>query len=1354
MPRNQVVVADNNNNASISGSFTAGSIIRSGGLATQFLMANGSVSTNPGWITGYTETDTLATVTARGASTSTTLSLARVITTGLYGPSTSGNIPIWQYDANNPGYGIVYFESSPDLLRIDVSGQALSGTPDFLIGPDYAQVNGNTVWHAGNLTNLNQLTNGPGYITSSGSITGSAGSATQVVTLQDNPPSGVNGQLWFETDTLRLKVYSSASSAWIDSFPMPDMSLYYTRAGGAITGSVVIQQDLTVNGQLSADGILKMNTTGTSYIRMGRFPASTTNSGEAWIGRASDRSVGTMTVQLGTASDRVFEVVDNPWSTVIFSAGMSSFSYKGNTIWHAGNDGVGSGLDADLLDGFGSSTSSTANTIALRDTNGDIAAREFVLTASTIHTTTPSSLVGIFPTTNQVVKVGDTAARAYLNVPTRTGGDASGTWGINITGSAGSASSASSVPWAGISAGVRTNYTLRFQPSSNDYAGFEFNTSTGGGAGYFLVRGTSDNDVYTAEGITLVADAGWLTLAQRTSSSRGVRIMTGTGSTERARFLTDGTIQFVNGAGFTYNGNTIWHAGNLTNLNQLTNGPGYITGITSGNVTSALGYTPMYQAAQSGVNVNAFNGTGLYRGSTGDWTNRPTVVHNGGALLQIDTHPGNYHQQLFFDTGGNRLYMRSADAGTWGSWVTMWHSGNLTNLNQLTNGPGYITGYTETDTLNSVSSRGNTIDTRSIRFTNASGQGIRWDHSSWTNNAFVRMDNNFDLRIGGHNTISFITNHLNVGDVVRMSIDMGGTVSIAGTLNFTDSTNGISKSGTRLTIRSESTDNVANFADYGLYLPRTGQTAGLYVESPIEARGGLRIGGGAASGTINVGADTGVAGNRLVQRDGNGYIYANYINFNTSESENPSINSFFTSNGDGWSRKSSLQHVKNSIRGVADGTWGINISGSADSSTFLNTQFLGNGSVNINSGRSTVLRNETGSQGNLNYAPILHLAASDTMWQIQGDYYNSSTLRWRAGYQGTWYSWREIVHSGNISSQPVVTIQDAPPSGVNGQLWWESDTGKLKVYYGAASAWIDATAIPDMTLYYPKAGGVITGDVTVRQTFNVVGNTLLQANANILGTVYSAAYRGNANVGGTGEATWHPAGIYCGGTLWQYGDQYKNNTWIYNLAGTTMSGPIRRTAHVSGWLEGSYNSVGANDSKSNPIYTIGSSYNPGESSTGNMYGIGYAHPNFWGGGKVAGWGMYVANNGTIDACIGGDSTSSVGIWSRLDIVAYSDARVKENVEIIQDALEKVKAIRGVTFTRNDIDDKEKRHCGVIAQEVLAVMPELVTGDEESRYSVAYGNMTGLLIEAIKEQQNQISELKNLVNILTDKLNKS
>ena len=94
-----------------------------------------------------------------------------------------------------------------------------------------------------------------------------------------------------------------------------------------------------------------------------------------------------------------------------------------------------------------------------------------------------------------------------------------------------------------------------------------------------------------------------------------------------------------------------------------------------------------------------------------------------------------------------------------------------------------------------------------------------------------------------------------------------------------------------------------------------------------------------------------------------------------------------------------------------------------------------------------------------------------------------------------------------------------------------------------------------------------------------------------------------------------------------------------------------------------------------------------------------------------------------------------------DITAFSDARVKDNVETLVEALDKVKKLRGVSYTRNDIEDKTTK-VGLIAQEVKEVLPEVVSIDKEEKYSVAYGNIVGLLIEAIKEQQKQIEELKS------------
>lgn len=91
-----------------------------------------------------------------------------------------------------------------------------------------------------------------------------------------------------------------------------------------------------------------------------------------------------------------------------------------------------------------------------------------------------------------------------------------------------------------------------------------------------------------------------------------------------------------------------------------------------------------------------------------------------------------------------------------------------------------------------------------------------------------------------------------------------------------------------------------------------------------------------------------------------------------------------------------------------------------------------------------------------------------------------------------------------------------------------------------------------------------------------------------------------------------------------------------------------------------------------------------------------------------------------------------------DITAFSDESIKENVEVIEDAVDKVQQLNGYTFDRTDIDTS--RQTGVIAQEVLKVLPEAV-GEKDGLHTVAYGNMVGLLIEAIKEQQGQIDSLK-------------
>ena len=94
------------------------------------------------------------------------------------------------------------------------------------------------------------------------------------------------------------------------------------------------------------------------------------------------------------------------------------------------------------------------------------------------------------------------------------------------------------------------------------------------------------------------------------------------------------------------------------------------------------------------------------------------------------------------------------------------------------------------------------------------------------------------------------------------------------------------------------------------------------------------------------------------------------------------------------------------------------------------------------------------------------------------------------------------------------------------------------------------------------------------------------------------------------------------------------------------------------------------------------------------------------------------------------------------VTANSDKKLKTDVQTIENALEKVLSLRGVEFTRIDNGDKQ---IGVIAQEVEEIIPEVVypkqPAPNNETKSVAYGNIVGLLIEAIKEQNKEIQELK-------------
>ena len=106
-----------------------------------------------------------------------------------------------------------------------------------------------------------------------------------------------------------------------------------------------------------------------------------------------------------------------------------------------------------------------------------------------------------------------------------------------------------------------------------------------------------------------------------------------------------------------------------------------------------------------------------------------------------------------------------------------------------------------------------------------------------------------------------------------------------------------------------------------------------------------------------------------------------------------------------------------------------------------------------------------------------------------------------------------------------------------------------------------------------------------------------------------------------------------------------------------------------------------------------------------------------------------------------------------DITAFSDRRIKTDIKRIEGALDKVSKIGGYTFIRTDETCKGQLQAGVIAQELLEVLPEVVHVNKETGYyTVSYGNITALLIEALKEERNErlkveerLARLERLMN---------
>lgn len=319
----------------------------------------------------------------------------------------------------------------------------------------------------------------------------------------------------------------------------------------------------------------------------------------------------------------------------------------------------------------------------------------------------------------------------------------------------------------------------------------------------------------------------------------------------------------------------------------------------------------------------------------------------------------------------------------------------------------------------------------------------------------------------------------------------------------------------------------------------------------------------------------------------------------------------------------------------------------------------------------------------------------------------------------------------------------------------------LKATFPNITGAVTATQATLNTPYLPLAGGTLTGGL-IGTTANFSGGVTaaLTGNASTATTLQTArtingvSFNGSANISfGTDSVAEGSTNLYfsnararaaisASGSL-----SYNNTTGVIsftdavtsvagktgavslNTADVAESGNLyytdaRARAAVSVTGNGSYNSTTGVITISAPVTSVAGKTGAVTLAIADTSGLQSALD-----------GKFSASGGTIS----GNVSVSGTVTATGDITAFSDSRTKMNIETITEALYKVKAMRGVSYISKF--NMEER-IGVVAQEVERVVPEVVHTHSNGLKSVAYQNLVGLLIEAIKALELRVAELED------------
>ena len=454
--------------------------------------------------------------------------------------------------------------------------------------------------------------------------------------------------------------------------------------------------------------------------------------------------------------------------------------------------------------------------------------------------------------------------------------------------------------------------------------------------------------------------------------------------------------------------------------------------------------------------------------------------------------------------------------------------------------------------------------------------------------------------------------------------------------------------------------------------------------------------------------------------------------------------------------------------GGASGTWGINITGNAVTLGGLALSAGTNNQVN-----QVVRTNSSGycdfgwintvSGDNGVTAPDRIYASSDAYLR----YYTPTNFRTVMGLgalttANSWTGANQFYSTSSTAAGSNPGLQASSTSG-NGAYMAFHRNGLYAVNMG-----LDTDNVLRIGGWSAPANVLqldMSGNLTVNGNYNVVNFGL-----GLTGLYDSTKYQNVFSMGASYRPSADGTSIASSyGIVWTHtnvGGQSKAglaHQALFTNAGVTQTA-IGTGIWTNGTITSATSGTGIAFSNGNKIQNNTSTYGALEVTGAQSSYSGFYLTN--GGGVTLGMYDSGGNGGAYDAtsgwhfywlrantCLGiGGSSTAAGykayingaLYASGDITAFSDRRVKDNIQTVEMGLDKVLRLRGVTYFRNDNGDLEKgkRSVGVVAQEVEEVMPELVhTNLETGMKGVNYGNMVALLIEAVKELNAKVETLK-------------